>query len=365
MSYTAIKAKADKEWNWLKKLPQPLIQIGMGTCGRASGAEEILQVARKSLKELNLLVRIMEVGCIGMCYLEPMMAVRKPGGPTILYGNLTADKTEMILQRYLIEDDPCAKWAVCTLGDARIEDIRLYEDHPMMGPQVRIVLRNCGLIDPNNIHHYIAKGGYSGLQRALGMSSAEVIEEVKASGLRGRGGAGFSTGIKWEFARNALERTKYIICNADEGDPGAFMDRALLEGDPHAVLEGMLICAFAIGAVEAYIYVRAEYPLAIERLLKAMADMEQIGLLGNRILDSHFALDIHIKEGAGAFVVRGRRFPLNPVFGISPPTSTMSKRLPMYLPFSKRARIGMPVSAPKRARGPKPFHLPGMWRAPD
>jgi NADH-quinone oxidoreductase subunit F len=244
----------------------------------------------------------MEVGCIGMCYLEPMMAVCKPGGPTILYGNLTADKTEMILQSYLIEDDPCAKWAVCTLDDARIEDIRLYEDHPMMGPQVRIALRNCGLIDPGNIYHYIARGGYSGLQRALEMYPAEVIKEIKTSRLRGRGGAGFPTGIKWEFARNALERTKYIICNADEGDPGAFMDRALLEGDPHAVLEGMLICAFAIGAVEAYIYVRAEYPLAIERLLKAMADMEQIGLLGNRILGSRFALDIHIKEGAGAFV---------------------------------------------------------------
>ena len=302
MNYTDIKAKADKEWNWLEKLPQPLIQIGMGTCGRASGAEEVLQAARKSLKELNLLVQIMEVGCIGMCYLEPMMAVRKPGGPTILYGNLTADTTEMILQRYLIEDDPCTKWAVCTFGGESIEDIPLYENHPMVAPQVRIALRNCGLIDPGNINHYIARGGYSGLQRALKMEPAAVIAEIKTSGLRGRGGAGFSTGSKWEFAGNASDPTRYIICNADEGDPGAFMDRALLEGDPHAVLEGMLIGAFAIGAENAYIYVRAEYPLAIERLLKAMADMKQIGLLGNRILGSRFGLDIHIKEGAGAFV---------------------------------------------------------------
>jgi NADH-quinone oxidoreductase subunit F len=302
MRYTAIKAKAEKEWNWLENLPQPLIQLGMGTCGRASGADDILGSVQQTLKNLNLLARTMEVGCIGMCYLEPLMAVRKPGRPYILYGNLTPQKTEKILQRYITEDDPCAKWSVCTIGKDRVEGIPPFEEHPMLRLQVRIALRNCGLIDPNNIHHYIAKGGYSGLQRALDMSPAEVIEEVKASGLRGRGGAGFSTGLKWEFARNSLKDTSYIVCNADEGDPGAFMDRALLEGDPHAVLEGMLIGAYAIGAAEGFIYVRAEYPLAIERLAKALEDMEQYGLLGDSVLGSRFRFDIHIKEGAGAFV---------------------------------------------------------------
>ncbi len=302
MSYTAIKTKAEKEWNWLENLPQPLIQLGMGTCGRASGADDILGSVQQTLKDLNLLARTMEVGCIGMCYLEPLMAVRKPGRPYILYGNLTPEKTEKILQRYITEDDPCAKWSVCTIGKDRVEGIPPFEEHPMLRPQVRIALRNCGLIDPNNIHHYIAKGGYSGLQRALGMSPAEVIEEVKASGLRGRGGAGFSTGLKWEFARNSFKDTSYIVCNADEGDPGAFMDRALLEGDPHAVLEGLLIGAYAIGAAEGFIYVRAEYPLAIERLVKALEDMEQYGLLGDSVLGSRFRFDIHIKEGAGAFV---------------------------------------------------------------
>lgn len=302
MSYTAIKAKAEKEWNWLENLPQPLIQLGMGTCGRASGADDILRSVQQTLKDLNLLARTMEVGCIGMCYLEPLMAVRKPGRPFILYGNLTPEKTEKILKRYLTEDDPCAKWSVCTIGKDRVEGIPPFEEHPMLRSQVRIALRNCGLIDPNNIHHYIAKGGYSGLQRALGMSPAEVIEEVKASGLRGRGGAGFATGLKWEFARNSLKDTSYIVCNADEGDPGAFMDRALLEGDPHAVLEGMLIGAYAIGAAEGFIYVRAEYPLAIERLVKALKDMDQYGLLGDSVLGSRFRFDIHIKEGAGAFV---------------------------------------------------------------
>jgi len=302
MRYTAIKAKAEKEWNWLENLPQPLIQLGMGTCGRASGADDILRSVQQTLKDANLLARTMEVGCIGMCYLEPLMAVRKPGRPFILYGNLTPEKTEKILKRYLTEDDPCAKWSVCTIGKERVEGIPPFEEHPMLRPQVRIALRNCGLIDPNNIHHYIARGGYEGLQRALGMRPAEVIEEVKASGLKGRGGAGFATGLKWEFARNSLKDTSYIICNADEGDPGAFMDRALLEGDPHAVLEGMLIGAYAIGAAEGFIYVRAEYPLAIERLVKALADMQQYGLLGDSVLGSRFRFDIHIKEGAGAFV---------------------------------------------------------------
>lgn len=302
MSYTAIKAKAEKEWNWLENLPQPLIQLGMGTCGRASGADDILDSVQQTLKDANLLARTMEVGCIGMCYLEPLMAVRKPGRPFILYGNLTPEKTEKILKRYLTEDDPCAKWSVCTIGKDRVEGIPPFEEHPMLRSQVRIALRNCGLIDPSNIHHYIAKGGYSGLQRALGMRPAEVIDEVKASGLRGRGGAGFSAGLKWEFARNSLKDTSYIVCNADEGDPGAFMDRALLEGDPHAVLEGMLIGAYAIGAAEGFIYVRAEYPLAIERLVKALEDMEQYRLLGDSVLGSRFRFDIHIKEGAGAFV---------------------------------------------------------------
>jgi NADH:ubiquinone oxidoreductase subunit F (NADH-binding)/Pyruvate/2-oxoacid:ferredoxin oxidoreductase delta subunit len=158
------------------------------------------------------------------------------------------------------------------------------------------------LIDPENIDHYIARGGYGGLYRALGMKPDDVIQEIKDSGLRGRGGAGFPTGVKWAFARNGPGRTKYFVCNADEGDPGAFMDRSLLEGDPHAVLEGMLIGAYAVGAEEGYIYIRAEYPLAIKRLSRAISQMEDYGLLGRNILGNRFHFRVHIKEGAGAFV---------------------------------------------------------------
>ena len=302
MDYTSIKAKADRQWYLLEKLPQPLIAIGMGTCGRAAGAQEVLAAAKQSLKRMNLLGRILQVGCIGMCYLEPLMGIRKPGWPFIYYGNLTPTRTEEILSSYLLDDDPKPQWAAFTLGEGSIDGIPRFSELPMIRHQMRIALRNCGLIDPRIIDHYIARGGYSGLHKALLMKPEEVIQEIKDSGLRGRGGAGFPTGMKWGFARKALSRTKYIVCNADEGDPGAFMDRSLLEGDPHAVLEGMLIGAYAIGAQEGYVYIRAEYPLAIQRIETALLQMEEYGLLGESILESAFQFQVHIKQGAGAFV---------------------------------------------------------------
>ena len=302
MDYASMKAKANREWDFLEKLPQPLIQIGMGTCGKAAGAAAVLDAVKGTLKKIHYLGRVMEVGCIGLCYLEPLMAIRIPGRPFIYYGNLTPEKTEEILSRYILEDDPSPRLAVCSLGDGSIEGIPGFHDLPMIRPQVRIALRNCGLIDPENIDHYIARGGYSGLQRALQMRPAEVIGEIKASGLRGRGGAGFPTGLKWEFAAKTPSRTRYIVCNADEGDPGAFMDRSLLEGDPHAVLEGLLIGAYAIGSAEGYIYIRAEYPLAIQRIETALEKMKTYGLLEKNILGSRFQFQVYIKQGAGAFV---------------------------------------------------------------
>ena len=171
-----------------------------------------------------------------------------------------------------------------------------------MKPQIRRILRNCGFIDPNNIKHYIAMDGYSGLKSALQMKPEEVIDKVKLSGLRGRGGAGFPTWMKWKFCIDSGEEEKYLICNADEGDPGAFMNRSLLESDPHSVLEGIMIAAYAIGAKEGYIYCRAEYPLALERLKHAILEMKRFGFLGQDIMGSGFNFNIKIKEGAGAFV---------------------------------------------------------------
>jgi NADH:ubiquinone oxidoreductase subunit F (NADH-binding)/(2Fe-2S) ferredoxin len=302
MDFQTLKDQAEKEWASLQHLSIPVIQIGMGTCGLAAGAEAVYQAARRTLSQLNLLARIIPVGCIGLCYLEPLMTLRKPGKPTVLYGSLTAKRTEEIISAFLGEDDPKPEWAVCSLGEERWEGLPLFEELPMIKPQVRIALRNCGIIDPEDIMHYLARGGYSGLQKALRMTPAEVIAEIKRSGLRGRGGAGFPTGQKWEFAAKSPGTVKYFICNADEGDPGAFMDRSLLEGDPHAVLEGMLIGAYAIGSSQGYIYIRAEYPLAIKRLETAIAQMRRFNLLGEHILGTDFGFEVHIKEGAGAFV---------------------------------------------------------------
>ncbi|MBU1744753.1 MAG: NADH-quinone oxidoreductase subunit NuoF [Proteobacteria bacterium] len=302
MDYPSMKSQAEQDWKALQELEEPLIYIGMGTCGKAAGADEVNAAVKRTLKEMNLPGRVLQVGCIGTCYLEPLMAVRKPGRPFVYYGNLTAERTEEILSTYLGNGNYKGKWAVCTMGEGSVDGLPRFDELPMIKPQKRIALRNCGLIDPGEIKHYLALDGYSGLHKALQMTPEEVIQVIKDSGLRGRGGAGFPTGMKWEFAHKASGQTKYIICNADEGDPGAFMDRSLLEGDPHAVLEGMLIGAYAIGCNEGYIYIRAEYPLAIKRLETALEQMKQYGLLGENILGSPFAFQIHIKEGAGAFV---------------------------------------------------------------
>ncbi|GAI04243.1 unnamed protein product, partial [marine sediment metagenome] len=262
----------------------------------------VIEAINTELKRHDIEAVISQVGCIGLCYAEPLVDIIKPGRPRICYGHIITEQVSQLIEDYIIKDNPRPDLALGTIGDGSIEGIPKLFDLPMLKPQVRIALRNCGHIDPENINHYIASGGYSSLNKALKMKPEEIIEEIKNSGLRGRGGAGFPTGQKWEFCRNAPGIEKYVICNAEEGDPGAFMDRSLLEGDPHAVLEGMLIGAYAIGATEGYIYILAEYPLAIERLKLALKQMEEYGLLGDNILNSGFNFHIKIKEGAGAYV---------------------------------------------------------------
>jgi NADH:ubiquinone oxidoreductase subunit F (NADH-binding)/NAD-dependent dihydropyrimidine dehydrogenase PreA subunit len=239
-----------------------------------------------------------------LCYLEPLVDIIKPKAPRISYSKVNPNIATQLIKDYIIKDNPRPDIALGFFPNTEkpLNDIPNIYDHPMLKSQVRIVLRNCGHIDPTNINHYIAKDGYVGFNKALSMTPEQVIEEVKDSGLRGRGGAGFPTGEKWEICRNSPGHEKYIICNADEGDPGAFMNRSLLEGDPHSMLEGMLIAGYAVGANQGYIYIRAEYPLAIERLKIALKQMKEYGLIGENILGSGFNFNIEIKEGAGAFV---------------------------------------------------------------
>ena len=302
MGFEKIRTEAMSQRKAMQTSPNPRILIGTGTCGMAAGAGDVLESLESELARSNIEADIIQVGCIGLCYAEPLIEIIKPGMPSVFYANVTPELMSEIVSDYLIADNPRADLALGTRGEGTLDGIPQLFGLPVLKSQVRIALRNCGNIDPENIYHYVASGGYEGLRKALKIERQEVIDEVKRSGLRGRGGAGFPTGVKWQFCHDSPGTTKYIVCNADEGDPGAFMDRALLEGDPHAVLEGMLIGAYALGASEGYIYIRAEYPLAIQRLKVALKQMEECGLLGDNIMDSAFSFHIKIKEGAGAFV---------------------------------------------------------------
>ncbi len=301
--FADLQAEARLQWEQLKRGPRPRIILGMGTCGIAAGANQIQEVVKESLAQQGVEAGIEAVGCIGVCYAEPLMDVVMPGEPRVCYGFVTARAAEWVVVSHVVGGRPVAELAMAVIDGESVEGIPRFEDLPVMRGQKRVALRHCGLIDPTSIHQYVANDGYSALHRALiEMTPEQVIDEIKQSGLRGRGGAGFPTGVKWEFCRNASGSPKYMICNGDEGDPGAFMDRSVLEGDPHTVLEGMTIAAYAIGAGEGYLYVRAEYPLAIQRLRTAIAEAERYGLLGDRIMGSDFSFHVKIKEGAGAFV---------------------------------------------------------------
>jgi NADH-quinone oxidoreductase subunit F len=264
----------------------------MASCGIAAGARKVFDALSARLFNEVAKVQLKSTGCMGMCYNEPLVEVVTPEGQSTLYIKVTPDKVERIVRQHVLGGQPVTEWSIPPA-----------EFDSLMSKQKRIVLRNCGVIDPENIDDYISSGGYEALKKALAkMKPEDVINEILKSGLRGRGGAGFPTGMKWSLARKAAGSPKYIACNADEGDPGAFMNRNVLESDPHAVLEGMIIAGYAIGASTGYIYCRAEYPLAIERLELTIAKARDRGFLGENILGSGFDLDISIRQGAGAFV---------------------------------------------------------------
>lgn len=276
------------------------ILICGGTGCVSSGSEEVQEALEDELDKQDLTdeVKVVETGCHGFCEKGPVMVVYPEG---VFYCELQpADMEELVTEHILkgrivdrlLYEEPLTE-----------ENIPSYQNIDFYEKQERVVLSNCGRVDPESIDEYIAEDGYQAVGEVLTtMTAQEVIDEVKEAGLRGRGGGGFPTGIKWQFAHDSEDDKKYIICNADEGDPGAFMDRSLLEGDPHKVIEGMIIAAYAIGASEGYIYVRAEYPLAIERLEKAIEQAEEYGLLGDNLFESGFDFKLQIKKGAGAFV---------------------------------------------------------------
>ncbi len=296
------------------------ISVGMASCGIASGAEDVYCALEEEISKHDSHFVLTKTGCLGLCLQEPVVSVTRVGWPRLIFSQINPEKAKEIVAA-LGQDKIIEKYALCRMTiennprdgvsrvyledklPAGIENIPDYKYVPFFATQERRILNNCGLIDPENIDEYIARGGYASLMKVLReMPPDAVIAAVTKSGLRGRGGAGFPTGRKWAGCRQTAADTRYLICNADEGDPGAYMDRGILEGDPHSVIEGMIIGAYAVGAASGYVYVRAEYPLAVERVKKAIAAAEEKNLLGEDILGSGFNFSLDVECGSGAFV---------------------------------------------------------------
>ena len=340
--------------------------VGLGSCGIAAGAKKVYDKIAALKEAEKLTFELKKTSCVGMCYREPLVEIIDESG-SYLYGDITEDKAVELIDKHINQHNPIRDYMVYT-------DLFDSPEKEYVTSQNKITLRNCGYMDPESIEEYEARDGYRAIKKIAGsgMSRLDVIQTMLESGLRGRGGGGFPTGLKWKFANNNKSSEKYIICNADEGDPGAFMDSSVLEGDPHSVLEGMIIGAYAIEATAGVIYCRAEYPLAIKRLNIAIKQAREKGYLGNNILGMEgFNFDIYIKEGAGAFVcgeetaliasVEGERgMPRKSRHslqlqgcGKNPPTSTMLKRLPIFPgSFSMAVRHTLNLER-KKARGPK------------
>jgi NADH:ubiquinone oxidoreductase subunit F (NADH-binding)/(2Fe-2S) ferredoxin len=295
------------------------IQVGAATCGLAKRAKALKEALEAEVKKQKLKAEIVEVGCNGMCYQEPMVDVIQKGKPKMTYGAMTVDKVSQlvesvkegkVLEGHLLyrtdeEEILITGEKVSYLSgqsSKSLQEATEYHQHPFYQKQKKIVLRNSGVIDPKSIEEYIACGGYSALAKALTMSAEDIIKEVTASGLRGRGGAGFPTGAKWKACQEAKGETKYVIANGSEGDPDIGMHRSMLEGDPHSVLEGIMVAARAVGASKGYIYVSNNYLLALENIREAVRQAKEHGLLGKSILGSDFSFEVEVDEGGGAYV---------------------------------------------------------------
>ncbi|MCB5229568.1 MAG: NADH-quinone oxidoreductase subunit NuoF [Candidatus Cloacimonetes bacterium] len=275
-------------------MEKTIIKVGLASCGIAAGAQEVYDRLEAYLAENPLPVQLKQTACIGMCFEEPVVELSGMPQGSITLGKVDADNIIPLINEYIQGGTPASHVILAENCDAPRNEL--------LASQQRIVLSNCGVIDPTSLEDYEAQGGYEALRKALAMTPEDIISVVKDAGLRGRGGAGFSTGVKWSFARVAPGDKKYVVCNADEGDPGAFMDRSVLEGDPHKIIEGMIIGALAIGADEGYIYCRAEYPLAVHHLNIAIQAATAKNYLGQDILGSGLNFTLKVKEGAGAFV---------------------------------------------------------------
>ncbi len=299
-SFAELQAAAREQWTAWVNPPRPQLRVGLTTCGKAAGALDTYAALNEAIVEQAAGVDLVRTACLGLCYSEPNVTVVFPDGTAVLHGPVRPANVPDLLQA-IRGGRPLERLAVAALSGATTE-IEPVDSLDIWKIQVRRLMERCGLQDPESIDHYLATGGYEGLVRALGMKAEEIIQETLDSGLWGRGGAAFPTGRKWDFLRTARGEPKFLVCNADEGDPGAFVNRTLMEGDPHGIIEGMIIAARATGAIRGYIYIRDEYPLDVYRMERAVEQARERGLLGENILGSGTSLDLVVVRGAGSYL---------------------------------------------------------------
>ncbi len=299
-AYQPLKEAAARAWAPFAEPQRPLIKVGLATCSVAVGAEETIGAIHSAVQTGAVAADVMPVGCIGACYAEPLVEVRIPGMPPVLYGNVSAERVPELIE--CVRARTVAAFALGVAADEGLGDVPPLDSLPFFAAQVRRLMARCGVIDPENIDHYIANGGYEALDKALRMAPEAIINELLNSGLWGRGGAAFPTGRKWDFLRTTDRRPKYLICNADEGDPGSFVNRNLMESDPHLIVEGMAIAGVATQGDKGFVYIRDEYPIPFQRMQTAVAQAYERELLGKNILGSGFDFDLEVVRGAGSYV---------------------------------------------------------------
>lgn len=301
-SYAELRSAAEEAWRAVANPERTLIKVTLTTDSIVVGAGDTLKAIEKEIAEKNLNADVMITGAWGASYAEPVVEVKRPGEPGILYQKITADRVPDLLEKTVANEGIARQHAFAALSESPVMDVPPLMSLEFFEGQVRRLMANCGVTNPEEIDHYIAHGGYEGLSKALKMDPEAVVNEVLDSGLWGRGGAAFPTGRKWDFLRPAERKPKYLICNADEGDPGSFVNRNVMESDPHLLVEGMIIAAWATGATYGYIYIRDEYPLPVARMRTAVEQAREKGLLGENILETGFDFDLEVVRGAGSYV---------------------------------------------------------------
>ncbi len=303
MSFAGVAAEAASRWTSLTEGDSPWIRVGAALCGKAAGSDAVIDALRSSLERHGLNAQISEVGCLGLCFAETLVDVKFPGESRVFYGNVTPESAEEIVASHVATGSPATHLALGYLGPVPVEGVPDLAQHPMKAREVRIALRNAGDIDPSDIYQYIANGGYRALEKSLTqLTPQEMLEQVNASGLRGRGGAAFPAGTKWNFLAGSNAPEKYILCNCEEGDPGAFNDKGILESDPHTVVEGIILAGYATGASHGYIFIRYGHDGPIDRAKTAVRQAYELGLLGENILDSGFSFNLEVALTGDSYV---------------------------------------------------------------